>query len=460
MTTTPNLRVDRLGLRNFRCFAECTIALHPQLTVLVAENGRGKTAVLDAIGIALGLFVDTIAGTRQLHGFDRTDVRLVQGENGAMGPALPTEFVADGYVAGQAIHWSRALKGYSRRARTTTKKAESLRQAAQQFRESIEGDAADWANNPPILPLIAFYGTGRLWNEHRLTEGKRTYVMAPNGWRSGYTDCLSSSSSFKGVVAWYENKMNETRDPRFSTELSTNLRLLGAVKEATQVVLEPTGWCELDWDFEQKSLVVGHPEYGRLPLSALSDGVRNMIALIADIAQRCASLNPHLSDAAARRTSGVLLIDEVDMHLHPRWQQQVVDLLRKAFPALQMIVSTHSPHVLSTVDKESIRVIRLHDGRGLLETPTLQTRGVESADVLANIMGVDPIPHVEEAQWLSDYRALIQQHLFETADAKGLRTRLEEHFGNEHPVIFECDRMIRLERFKQTLPSPPNQKSD
>ena len=48
----------------------------------------------------------------------------------------------------------------------------------------------------------------------------------PMGGSSGYIDCLSSSSSFKGVVAWYENKMNETRDPRFSTELSTNLRLL------------------------------------------------------------------------------------------------------------------------------------------------------------------------------------------------------------------------------------------
>ena len=99
-------------------------------------------------------------------------------------------------------------------------------------------------------------------------------------------------------------------------------------------------------------------------------------------------------------------------------------------------------------------------GEGSLETPRFQTRGVESADVLANIMDVDPIPHVEEAQWLSNYRALIQQHLFDTTEAKALRTRLEEHFGNEHPVIFECDRMIRLERFKQTLPSPPNQKSD
>src|SRR5438132_7105297 len=109
MTTPPTLRVDRLGLRNFRCFAECSIELHPNLTVLVAENGRGKTAVLDALGIALELFVDTITVTRQLHGFDRTDVRLVPGENGIMSPALPTEFVADGYVAGQALHWRRTL---------------------------------------------------------------------------------------------------------------------------------------------------------------------------------------------------------------------------------------------------------------------------------------------------------------------------------------------------------------
>ena len=64
--------------------------------------------------------------------------------------------------------------------------------------------------------------------------------------------------------------------------------------------------------------MVKHPKYGRLPLSALSDGVRNMIGLIADIAHRCARLNPHLSEDVARQTPGVLLIDEVDMHLHPR----------------------------------------------------------------------------------------------------------------------------------------------
>jgi predicted ATP-binding protein involved in virulence len=458
MTPPPTLRLNRLFLRNFRCFAECSIELHPHLTVLVAENGRGKTAVLDAIGIALGLFVDTVSGTRQHANCERTDVRLVHGEHGVMDPVLPTEFVADGDIVGQPIHWSRALKGYDSRLRITTREAKELRQAAQQLRDRVVDYLAKGGEDPPILPLVAFYGVGRLRSEYQPTGGKRLRDMMGSGRMSGYSGCLASTSSVKDVVNWYETKMNEAGDPRFSTEHPE--RLLAAVEKAMQVVLKPTGWCKLDWDFERKLLIVEHLDQGRLPLASLSDGVRTMVALVMDIARRCASLNPHLSVEAAQHTPGVLLIDEVDLHLHPRWQQQVVDLLRQAFPSMQIVLSTHSPHVLSAVDMKSIRIIRLCDGEGSLEIPRFQTRGVVSADVLANIMDVDPIPQVKEAQWLSNYHALIQQHLFDTTEAKDLRTRLEEHFGNEHPVIFECDRMIRLERFKQTLPSPPNQKSN
>ena len=258
------------------------------------------------------------------------------------------------------------------------------------------------------------------------------------------------------LVVWYGSTARKTRDPRFSTELSKNLSQLRSVIEATKIVLEPTGWNQLDWDYDGNYLVVEHCTQGRLPLSALSDGVRNTVALVADIARRCACLNPHLGEDAARKTPGVLLIDEVDMHLHPGWQQQVIELLCRAFQSMQIVLSTHSPHVLSTVERKSIRRIHLHDGDGILETPQFQTRGVESADVLAAIMGVDPIPHIEEAQWLSNYRALIQQHLLQTPEADALRPRLEAHFGIHHPVILECDRIIRLERFRQSLPATSN----
>src|SRR5262249_37770750 len=163
----------------------------------------------------------------------------------------------------------------------------------------------------------------------------------------------------------------------------------------------PTGWGNIDWDQDQGCVVAEHGSHGRLPLVALSSGVRNMVALTADLAHRCARLNPALGEDAARDTPGVVLIDEVDLHLHPTWQQKVVALFQNAFPRIQLIVSTHSPQVLSTVNVDSIRLIKLRDGHGQVETPQFQTKGVESADVLAAIMGVDPIPTVEEAKWLS-----------------------------------------------------------
>jgi predicted ATP-binding protein involved in virulence len=173
-----------------------------------------------------------------------------------------------------------------------------------------------------------------------------------------------------------------------------------------------------------------------------------MLALVGDVARRCASLNPHLSGDAASQTPGVLLIDEVDMHLHPRWQQAVVELLRKAFPSLQMVLTTHSPHVLSTVDRQSIRVLRVVDRTIVPETPQLQTRGVMSADVLASIMGVDPVPQVDEASWLSRYRAIIEDGEADGTEGQQLRRRLVAHFGETHPLIADCNRLIRFQAFR------------
>jgi predicted ATP-binding protein involved in virulence len=439
MTVNTHLRIDKLKLRNFRCFEELEIDLHPELTVLVAENGQGKTAILDAIAIALGLFVDTITDKKQSPGFERSDIRLVRTESGAMVPALPPEFEVSGGASGKNIKWSRVNNRYGK----PIKKAEALCNAAEELRSLVVFSKNLGIDHVVILPLAAFYGTGRLWREHKLMKQKETFI---GDRMAGYTDCLSSSSSFKGVVAWYENKWNQLHDPIFP--ITKNIALLLAVQEAVKVVLEPTEWSKLDWDFEQKSLVVEHRSFGRLPLSSLSDGVRNMIALVADIAHRCALLNPHLTSDAARLTPGILLIDEIDMHLHPGWQQQIVELLRKTFPALQIILTTHSPHVLSTVDKESIRIIRLQAGKAVIETPIVQTRGVESADVLASIMRVDPVPQVQEAKLLSQYRALIEDGFADDVEAKLLRLHLNSHFGESHPLILDCDRLIRFQSFK------------
>jgi predicted ATP-binding protein involved in virulence len=432
-----SLRLDNLVLQNFRCFAGCDIAFHPGLTVLVAENGNGKTALLDATSLALSAYVNMIFPEERLKKIDRTDVRLTLDDANAMHPSLPTRISASGIVGDEPVQWEAAVKEYGPKVRQSSSDFKALQRASEHLRHE---DA--------LLPLVAFYGTGRLWSEHRLAEGRRTSLTDVNQRLTAYSDCLASSSSFKGVSSWYEYRAKEVAAPAYKESLGTNIALLTAVREAARTVLEPTGWSNLDWDTELKSLVAEHPQHGRLPLSSLSDGVRNMLALVGDVARRCASLNPHLSGDAARLTPGVLLIDEVDMHLHPRWQQVVVELLRSAFPSVQMVLTTHSPHVLSTVDRESIRVLRVVDGTIVADTPHLQTRGVMSADVLASIMGVDPVPQVDEASWLSRYRAIIEDGEAEGKEGQELRQRLVSHFGDTHPLIADCDRLIRFQAFR------------
>ncbi|MFO0589646.1 MAG: AAA family ATPase [Polyangiaceae bacterium] len=450
MSLGVDVRLKRLSVRNFRCFTECVVDFHPRLTVFVAENGRGKTAILDAVGIAMSPFVDTLVGLHQAHGFTPADVRLALEAGGAMNPVFPVSMEAEASFWDERIAWTRNRKSTSTRSLTVTKYRAGCRDIAEALRAHLTSYAHGDRTDPPVLPAVAFYGTGRLWSEHRLTKMKRTDEPTPMTRVAGYIDCLSSSSSFRAFTDWYEWMSNAARSPTARAYPSSErpALLLSAVREATRSMLAPVGWQDIDWDFNERRLIAEHPEHGRLPLDLLSDGVRNMIALVADLAHRCVRLNPHLGDEAPRKTPGVLIIDEVDMHLHPRWQQLVIEQLRKTFPAMQMMVSTHSPHVLSTVDVSSIRVIALEGTKGVLRQPTFQTKGVTSADVLAQIMDVYPVPAIEEAKWLEDYRGYIEDGLAESKEALALREQLLAHFTRHHPVMMDCDRLIRFQAFK------------
>ncbi|UPT91407.1 AAA family ATPase [Bradyrhizobium barranii subsp. apii] len=436
------LQLDKLSLTNFRCFADCDVSFHPKLTVLVAENGSGKTALLDAAAAALSVVVNVLYPPEWIRRIQSSDVRLSPDSSFKMVPQLPTAYQAQGIVDNTSVVWGSTARTYSSKLRPS-RNFKQIWAIAKEFRSSTA-----------ILPLVAYYGTARLWRESRLTESRRSSLRNIDERVAAYADCLTSSSSFRGVSAWYESRVSQTASPIYRESLATNLAMIQGVKQATDTILAPTGWSDLHWDSDLHALTAQHAVKGRLPLLMLSDGVRTMLALVADVARRCVSLNPHLSDQAPVATPGVLIVDEVDMHLHPRWQQQVLGLLQSAFPALQIIVSTHSPHVLSTVDRESIRVVHLRNGQVEIETPGLQTRGVESADVLASVMGVDPIPQVKEAMDLSDYKAMIEDGKADTQPAQELRAKLIAHFGSSHPVLVDCDRLIRFQQFRLRREKP------
>ena len=446
--TKTHTRLDSLSLRNYRCFPELDVQFHPALTVVVAPNGSGKTAILDAVAVAFRLFVDTIQTREGSLGFDHADIRRQLGSDGTMYSVLPTSFQAQGAIGNKPLRWSRALESDKPRAKTTFVDAVSIKDAASALRKHLQDFADNKRADSPVLPLLAYYGTGRLFGAHKLTKKK-----AEGGTNRllGYEDCLTSASRYKFFEDWFERFSRVAQQDKTDGKQSAHAprEKLEAVTSAVNALLAPSGWQDLSWDFAEDQIVATHLEHGTLPVDHLSDGIRNMIGMVGDIAHRCTRLNPQLGVEAARQTHGIVMIDEVDMHLHPEWQQVVIQSLRDAFPLLQFIVSTHSPQVLTTVMSENIRVLG-RNAAGTWEAlpPPQEIKGVESAVALNNVMGVNPIPPVDEAKWLADYIAHVENGTHTTPVAVSLHGKLLNLYGPAHPVLLDLDRLIRFQAFK------------
>ena len=454
----PNnsLRIDHLRLENFRCFAACDLSLHPKLTVLVADNAQGKTALLDALRLSLQEFVTTVGRGKQPRGFDRTDILLEPGDEGVMGSRLPTKFKVDGLADGELVSWSRVLSKDSFHARTSTKDTRDIRRIANHLADRPGVHDNHPSDSPTVLPVVAYYGTGRLYDEHRLTEGMRWLAETSPVRSAAYLDCLSPSSSYKSFAAWFGQKWEQVSDPRFRAvgfEARPENHIT-AVRDAVRTVLEPTGWTTIVWEPTRHDadgrnhspgyIALEHSEKGRLPLSHLSDGVRNMVALVGDLAHRCIRLNPFLGEEAAKQTPGIVLIDEVEMHLHPRWQQLVIGLLSSAFPCVQFVMSTHSPQVLSTVKRENIRIISQDaNGKTIATPPLAMTYGEPSGDVLHSVMMVDPQPPVVEKVDLQRLTEWVDQGNYQGTEAKLLMQRLSAALGDQHPQLQRLQRSIQ-----------------
>ena len=452
---TTRLSLQQLHVRDYRCFASLQIDFHPQLTVLVATNGAGKTSVLDAVAVALGPFVGAFDEGVGRH-FEASDIRQVQVRQTAV---LEMEYAPDGVwleargtvpgaasdMDGPLVTWQRALAGPTK-AKTTVKDAKVLTDYGKRLQAAVRTPGSD-----VTLPLLAYYGTGRLWQQKKLTEAKR-----PGSSRSiGYTDCLDPASSYKSFVAWFRYWNLNAKESRIKAleqglqpDASEFNAYIDAVTGAVNTCLAPSGWRDMGYSFSLDTMVAQHPQQGQLAVELLSDGIRNMIGMVADIAFRAVKLNPQLGSQAALQTPGVVLIDEVDMHLHPEWQQVVLQGLSQAFPQVQFIVTTHSPQVLSTVRKECVRVLGWDTEGAMVATePLANTYGVPSHKVMQQVMHVDPQPPVHERDDLDTLTRLVDQGLYDTPQATQLMADLMVQLGATHEHLQRLQRSIDRQRF-------------
>ena len=452
---TPHLSIQKLHLRDYRCFSALDIDFHPRLTAIVAANGAGKTSVLDAVAVALGTYVGAFSegkgpgfvpgDIRQTRVRDTQNLEMEYAPYGVMLEAVGT---VPGYIelrdGSKPTTWKRALSGPTK-AKTTVKDAKVLTDYGKNLQVAVRT-----AGNSVILPLLAYYGTGRLWQQKKLTESK-----LPRSSRTiGYTDCLDPASSYKSFVAWFRYWNLNAKESRIKA-MEQGLALsptefdgfISAVAGAVNTCLAPAQWSDIGYSFTQDTLVARHPAHGELPVEQLSDGIRNMIGMVADMAFRAVKLNPQFGERAALQTPGIVMIDEVDMHLHPEWQQVVLQGLNQAFPLVQFIVTTHSPQVISTIPKECVRLLGPGaDGQTAATIPLSDTYGMPSHRVLERVMHVNPQPPVHEMEDLNALTRLVDQGQGKSPRAIQLMELLLDKLGQGHDHLQKLQRSMERQR--------------
>jgi predicted ATP-binding protein involved in virulence len=328
------MKLIHLRLRNFRRYENAKFQFHPQFTVLIGENGKGKTTILDAIAVMLGTY---FLGSKIKTGqsvLRKADARLIIREKGGQ---VFFEQQKEVYLTAKAvlndlphppldIDWQRDIgdRGGKEGARLLRTKG------AEDWNRVIDGENVN-------LPLLLYYGAGRLWNIHHSVTTEK-----PGSQFDAYRYCLDPKSDHKAFEKWFKKLSYSELQKR------QKLPALEAVKQAVLSCIPEA--LEFYHDTELDQIVIKLDQEGLVPFNNLSDGYRNIVAMVADIAHRAARLNPHLEAEAAQKTEGIVLIDEIDLHLHPKWQRRVVRDLQKAFPEMQFIATTHSPFILQSLD--------------------------------------------------------------------------------------------------------------
>lgn len=408
-----------ITLHNYRGFDDVTLRFNPKFNVIIGKNGSGKTTALDAIATMLGTWfqgsgVPVHGGNIKTH-----DCRFEFKEIGGEVFRHVEEEVylqAECSVSGNTLEWRRDFGDRGRRARDFIKHGSDLRAA-------VTGEK----HNVAPLPVLLYYGAGRLWNTHRNLE-----TSGPKSQIDAYKYCLDPHSDQKSFERWYK------RMTQSSIQKRAEFPSLGVVEQA--VISCIPGAKKFYFDLELNAVVVDLDEEGLVPFNSLSDGFRNMVAMVADIAHRSFRLNPHYGAEAALRSEGVVLIDEVDLHLHPKWQRRVVDDLKSAFPNLQFIVTTHSPFILQSAKNNEMIDVSLDSDRRYIDdlntdvavpppADTVENKSIE--DIAESVMGIE-VPQrsarfQEMYETAQKYYSLLKS---ETADSRGEKDALKRRLDD------------------------------
>ena len=439
------MRIDSISIKNYRCYEQVDISLHERLTLFVGKNGAGKTTILDAIAVTASTF---------LNGIDGASSRMIDVEDakynfyeleGIVDPQhqFPVVITGCGDCNGDKnLKWTRSLN--SAGGRTTIKDAQVLVKVAEKLQKRImEGDSE------VILPILSYYGTGRLYAQKK--EKKDLKNLQKFNRQIGYVDCMAAESNEKMMLNWFEKMTMKSLQNQQKTGVVEKIVQLRVVENAICKCFEEiSGYSNaaLSFDLDVHRIMLEYMDESgekcKFAMNELSDGFKNTLSMIGDIAYRMAVLNPQLGENVLEKTPGIILIDEIDLHLHPEWQQTILKDLQTIFPMVQFIVTSHAPAVINSVKKESIRIL----DNGQVYQPVEQTYGRDANSILREVMQVGERP--EEIQiMLSNFYQLIDEEKIEEAET--LLNDIESIVGDSDPEISSAWVTIDFEKMRREV---------
>jgi predicted ATP-binding protein involved in virulence len=477
------IKLKNLRLIDFRKFKDLKVfdGFDENLTVIIGNNGSGKTSILEAISKSLSWIVNSILKEdRQGSPITYSDIRN-DSEHSA---DLIGDFsIGDGTLF--SLRLSRAKQAEAKKRDSAVSEVKNIANVYREVHSKIEIN----------LPLFACYLIER---SYPLKVASQSYEKKKIHKLDAYKNCLDGSGKFEFFVDWFiaeskksksdssannehelgqlnlkikslENALSDIGNNIVKDEIVDtvnrlknrfhSLKKLGNdahnqtnhIQTVVEAICTAIPSIEGIWLDNSDGLdEIKVKTYGSVVnLNQLSDGQRILLTLVADIARRLVLLNP--LNQKPLTGHGIILIDELELHLHPSWQQKIVCNLRLLFPNIQFIIATHSPLILSTVNNKSIRVFASdNDGQDYLAAPDFQSSGSDVNDVLEQVMGTNSTPDLEIVRLLDN---LIEQVEIGTGVIKNEEferdyNKIMMHFGSEHSTLKFLNKVIKLSEFK------------
>ena len=406
--------IKNVEIKNFRGIVESKIDFKPGFNLIKGENGKGKTSILEAIAVGLGGFIAGFSNVSTRH-FSKDEIRRVIKRTGDGSCdeiyQVPTEVSLIAQIHGEECTWTRGRT--SVKASRSTIQPRSICKIAEKM--SLNSDTE--------LPVLICQGAGRIWSQKR-EKVDNIFNRKKYSRTVGYTDTLYEASNMKFLLNWCV-KM-ESVSWQKQQKIAEYEAAKRAVSNFMSAMNEGKNY-QIFYDRQLQELMC-ETEQELLTISSLSAGYQSLIWMVFDIAYRMAVLNPDKKDKIAS-TSGVVLIDEIDMHLHPKWQWNIIDSLRKTFPNVQFIASTHAPILFASA--KDVWVIDIENEEYQYD---YSHYGIDLNTALRDYQKTDEVPSEVQNKMNQFYDALDEED-FE--QAKNILVNLEELTAPEHPLLVQ-----------------------